>query len=110
MAEIKITFKKYNHTGRYASFEPDTWDIKYKRKVFGHISEAGYHRNVAFNERYSVSISVYKTAEELQVDSACDWKWLKFKQKFASGEDAKAWIQQNAAKIFEQFNIHFFED
>lgn len=96
---MKLTFKNYVPTGRYASFETQQCDIKRNKCKVGSIAEASHFTKISSSERISISFIVIDEKEK------CGWRWLTLKTKFSNMEDAKIFIKEREELIQKQFNL-----
>jgi hypothetical protein len=95
-----FTFKKVILTGRYRSFEAESHDIKLKRRLVGHIKlapDAG---------QFKIMLAVKKERTE---ESPCNFKWITFKARFNSAEEARQWLKARNSILQEKYDLYLFE-
>lgn len=94
----KFTFKR-NDGGAWHN---DTHTIKYKRKPCGIIYEIE-----PFGGKCEVRLQVIKDDINEDGNPNCEWKWIRFKKKFDSVQEAKDSLNANIEGIMEKFNLYF---
>jgi hypothetical protein len=98
MIKIKgLSFKKQIRTGMYSSFEPDLTDIKFNKKVIGHISQS------RLSSDFKVSLAVVK--EKTESDPA-GFRWIVFKKAFSKEPEAREFIASNWNIINERYRLY----
>lgn len=95
----KFTFKKYVPTGRWASFELDSAEIKLNKVVVGSISESK-------DGGYSIGFMVVKDDIMEDGNPNCKWKWVWLKYKGKNYNDAKSYVTCFNDEIQKKFNLY----
>ena len=99
-----FTYKKHIPVGRYRSFEEEQHDIKLKKKVVGHIAEAGHFSG---KTGFGISLAVKKEATK---EEPASFRWANLKARFNNADEAKAFLEKNFDAIIKQYDLHSFED
>jgi hypothetical protein len=99
---MSLTFKKHIHTGQWKYFALDTTDIKYQKKLIGHIHERKNEK-----ERYQINLMVKK---EIIKEDPAPFKWITLKRKFSEEKEAREWIKNMEKAIFKKYNLYQLED
>ncbi len=94
-----FTFKTEKATGMYRSFYPDLHEIKYKRKACGQILEDKL-------KGYKVRLMIIKQDILEDGNPNCKWKWIQFKPRFKTLQDAKDWVNKGFDVIMKTYNIY----
>jgi hypothetical protein len=107
----KFTFCQYRPTGKWASFESESHDIKLDKLVVGHIQQmvgsSARPVNAELDGKFKVSLAVKKERTE---DNPAPFKWVYLKKNFDDAATAKEFLNSNVAKILEMFDLYKFED
>ena len=102
----KFTFKTEQPTGKWRSFHSPVHDIKYNKRVCGHLTGD----NLASNENVRIKLAVLKKDINEDNNPNCPWKWIQVKETFKTLQEAKDWLNENRERIFSQFKLYLFED
>lgn len=100
----KFTFKTEKPTGKWRSFDEDTYHIKLKGKEVGQIVEV-----VAGNgspKTYKIRLMVTKTDKITDSNPNCSWKWITLKKECESLEAAKLWLNQAIGELQKAYILH----
>jgi hypothetical protein len=89
-----FTFKNNKPTGKYRSFEKMTIDVKLK-KVVGQISED------IITDQVKIALMVKNS------EGNCPFKWIFFKKRFNSFDEAKSWLMTNYVRIVNTYELYF---
>lgn len=95
----KFTFKTEKATGKFRSFHSDSHTIKLNGIWCGKISEIA-------TDKWEVRMMVQKDDPETSANPNCTWKWVAFKKKHATLDDAKSWVRANNDVIQDRFTIY----
>jgi len=96
-----FTFKKIKHEGRYASFERDQTTIKFQKK------ECGYMTEDRLGVEWVIRFAIKK--EKTKEDPA-PFRWIRLKARFNTEKEVREWLKNVKDKIFERYDLYFFED
>ena len=107
----KFTFKNDIATGRFRSFALESCDIKLGGIIVGYINEISSRYGIVNpnDGKYTIRFMVRK--KELMEDKNpnCEWKWVTFKYKTNSIQDAKDFVKKHSEEIQKQFNLFIDE-
>ena len=101
----KFTFKTEQPTGQYRSFYSPVHNIKYDKKVCGHLTGD----NLTSDENVKIKLAVVKKDINEDNNPNCSWKWIQIKETFATLQEAKDWLNENRERIFSQFDLYLFD-
>jgi len=109
----RFTFKNYERTGRFRSFDPKGCHIKLRGEIVGFIQERksyGLQPNEVLLDRFSISFRLNK--EDIMEDGNfnCVWKNATLAKKADSLKDAKEFILKFNDEIQKKFNIYLKTD
>lgn len=102
----KFTFKTEQPIGKWRSFHSPVHNIKYNKKVCGHL----IGDNLSSNENVKIKLAVLKKDINEDNHPTCPWKWIRVKGTFKTLQEAKDWLNENVERIFSQFELYLFED
>jgi len=100
MAIKKFTFKTERSSGRYASFYPDSHQIKLEGHVVGSIGDMEPHK---------ISLCIIKKDINEDGNQNCPWKWITLKHKSKSLQEAKDFVNEYFGAITNRYNLYKFE-
>jgi hypothetical protein len=103
---MRFTFKKNQSTGRYASFDDPSYDIKFNKKRVGNISLEKSHTIGP----YRVMLMINKKDINEDGNPNCEWRWITFSKRFETIEDAKKWLNDRVDIITSTHNLHFGDE
>jgi hypothetical protein len=105
----KVTFKKDKRPTGLASvgWKP-TWDLKLNKRRFGCIWSPD-HRMEDRNG-YSLGIMAMKTETVTDSNPNCPWKWIHFKARWKTEQEAKDWIQANIVEIQTKYTLRYDDE
>jgi len=92
-----FTFKTEKSTGRYRAFYSDNHAIKLNKIEVGFIDDEFEHM---------IHLRVLKDDPKTSTNPNCKWKWIKFKQKFKTLQEAKTWLNENFDLICNTFKLY----
>lgn len=95
MAISKFTFKTEKPTGKWRSFSPTSYYVKYGNDIIGNIYE----------EPWRVAIMVMKSNGVEGSNPNCPWMWLRFKDRFESLQAAKDWLNEHFKEITDKYKF-----
>lgn len=93
---MSVTFKTHKPTGRFRSFDTEYADIKFKKKIFGTISEIS-----GLGDKYKINLMV--------VSEKGGFDWISLKVRFKAMNEAKLFVKENYEAISKKFNL-FYQD
>ena len=93
-----FTFKTNKPAGRYRSFFQDEHVIKHNKHDIGIIVCSEYNQ-----PPFQIKLRIMKTAEITDNNPNCPWKWITFKNKFTTFDEAKEWLKKNHDGIIEKY-------
>lgn len=93
---MKFTFKTDRPTGLYRSFSPDSHYIKLKKVVVGYIGD---------EIPFAISLKVIKSDINDDGNPNCTWKWIQFKKKSASLQEAKHFLNEHIESILARYTL-----
>ncbi len=91
-----FAFKTDKPTGRYRSFESDNHLIKLNKVVVGSIDS---------EIPFKIRLMVIKKDILEDGNPNCNWKWITFKRKSESLEEAKEFLKTNYELITKNYNL-----
>ena len=94
----KFTFKTIKSTGKWKSFDNDSYNILLKKKKVGVFFNKG--------EGYSINFMVMKTETITDNNPNRPWKWITLKHRAESLEAAKDYVNDNFQKITSSFTLN----
>ena len=99
--KFNISFKKHpRETGLAAIGHPyQSVDIKLNKQCIGMIDAPNWQK-----AQWRIRITI-KDSEQF-----CGWRWIQFKTKFDTEEEAREWVKTNLKAISEEYELHVFED
>ena len=98
----KFTFKTNKSTGLARVCNPNTIDIKIKRKKIGIIAAS----HGQFSGPWKISLAVKK---EKTKENPAPFKWIRLNRDFDTIEEAKTCLNKNADNLIKQFDLYHFE-
>ena len=98
---MKFTFKTIPATGRYRSFYPDEHQIKFKKKVCGHISDG---------VPYKIKLQIIKKDINEDKHPNCPWKFIVLKHESKTLQEAKDFLNANIDEIIKTHNLQLYLD
>jgi hypothetical protein len=103
-----FTFKKNVSTGRYASFEAESHDIKLKRKVVGSIAEFRIlgRRSDPDEGKFLIRLAVKRDRTK---ENPVPFKWITLKHRVEDVLEAKKLLNDNFEAIVAKYDLHSFE-
>ena len=104
---INVTFKLHKReTGlRAVGFSTRGADIKIKRRTFGTINAPNWQTP---DNCFTVSIMIMcRTDEEREKHGA--WRWITFKARHDSMDDAKQWINYHLVSLMEKYTFRYMD-
>lgn len=97
---MAFTFKKVKkQTGLASIGEPTRFEIKFKKNIVGEIRSPFWHEKDETD--YQINI---------KVEGESGFKWLRFKNRFKSSEEAKEWLNENFYNITNKFTLYLNQE
>lgn len=96
----KFTFKTERPTGKWRSFEKSFHRIKFNGKKVGRI----------IDRTWEIRLMIVKTDYNDDKTLNCPWRWIVFKYKPTSLEDAKEWLNNNIQSIMLKYTLSPLEN
>lgn len=107
----KFTFKNYEHTGRYRSFDSEGCEIKLKGKVVGFINEiTSFGKPHPLEGKFRITLMLVKKDIMEDRNPNCPWKNAAMLHTADSLKDAKEFVQKFNDEIQRKFNIYLKTD
>lgn len=102
----KFTFKKQKReTGLSGVGYPNpNTDIKFNKKVCGTICAPNWQTE---DHKWRIRLAVMKPEG---MSENCDWKWISFKARFDTEQQAREWLQQNVDSLLKKYQFHDLGD
>lgn len=98
---MKFTFKTIKPTGRYKSFESESYQIKLKGFEVGTIESEKPHR---------IRLMVIKDDINSDGNPNCTWKWITLDKSFSNVQEAKSYLNKVKDFVLDKYNLYYLND
>jgi len=99
MKKVKFTFKKRKKETGLASIGAGTPETVIK--LWGKYVGAIYIRDSPlYSDEEGWRVKIQADNDKYPEESNCPWKWVQYKARFGTEEEAREWVQFNTEAIF----------